>query len=205
MGDEVGDLIFSFHGLTDMASSEKFEKEYRQKINLNHTAAPDDQEAIYLWNRFEQNLQMQTGIGIIQMALWIVGLFTLLSGVVGVINIMLITVKERTHEFGIRKAIGAKPWSVLGLIMTESIIITTLFGYLGMVLGVIANEYMDATIGHDVIDTGVFKMTMFVNPTVGLDVCIEATAVIIIAGTIAGLIPAWKAARIRPIEALRAE
>ncbi len=205
MGDEVGDLIFSFHGLTDMASSEKFEKEYRQKINLNHTAAPDDQEAIYLWNRFEQNLQMQTGIGIIQMALWIVGLFTLLSGVVGVSNIMLITVKERTHEFGIRKAIGAKPWSVLGLIMTESIIITTLFGYLGMVLGVIANEYMDATIGHDVIDTGVFKMTMFVNPTVGLDVCIEATAVIIIAGTIAGLIPAWKAARIRPIEALRAE
>ena len=74
-----------------------------------------------------------------------------------------------------------------------------------MVLGVAANEYMDATLGHDVIDTGLFRATMFVDPTVGLDVCIEATMVMIIAGTIAGLIPAFKASRIRPIEALRAE
>jgi putative ABC transport system permease protein len=145
------------------------------------------------------------GIGIIRTALWVVGLFTLLSGIVGVSNIMLITVKERTHEFGIRKAIGAKPWNVLKLIIVESVIITTFFGYIGMVLGVAANEYMDATLGHNEIDTGLFKTTMFVDPTVGLDVCFEATMVMIIAGTIAGLIPAFKAARIRPIEALRAE
>ena len=118
---------------------------------------------------------------------------------------MLITVKERTREFGIRKAIGAKPWSILRLIIVESVIITTVFGYVGMLLGVFANEYMDATLGHDVIDTGLFRATMFVAPTVGLDVCIEATAVMIIAGTIAGLVPAMKAAKIRPIEALRAE
>ena len=118
---------------------------------------------------------------------------------------MLITVKERTREFGIRKAIGAKPWSVLRLIIIESIIITAIFGYIGMLLGVAANQYMDATLGHEEIDTGLFKATMFVDPTVGIDVCIEATAVIIIAGTIAGLIPALKAAKIRPIEALRAE
>lgn len=74
-----------------------------------------------------------------------------------------------------------------------------------MVLGVMANEYMDATLGHDVIDTGLFQATMFVDPTVGLDVCIEATMVMIIAGTVAGLIPALKASRIRPIEALRAD
>ena len=148
---------------------------------------------------------METGIGIIRTFLWVVGLFTLLSGLVGVSNIMLITVKERTHEFGIRKAIGAKPWSILKLIITESVIITTLFGYIGMILGVMANEYMDATIGHDTIDTGLFRATMFLNPTVGLDVCIEATLVMIIAGTIAGLIPAYKASRIRPIEALRAD
>jgi putative ABC transport system permease protein len=148
---------------------------------------------------------MEQGIDIIRTALWIVGLFTLLSGIVGVSNIMLITVKERTHEFGIRKAIGAKPWSVLKLIIVESVIITTFFGYIGMVLGVAANEYMDATIGHESIDTGLFKATMFLDPTVGLDVCIEATMVMIIAGTIAGLIPAFKASRIRPIEALRAE
>ena len=150
-------------------------------------------------------MQMEQGIDIIHTFLWVVGLFTLLSGIVGVSNIMLITVKERTHEFGIRKAIGAKPWSILKLIIVESVIITTFFGYIGMLLGIGANEYMDATLGHDVTDLGVAKLTLFVDPTVGLDVCFEATMVMIIAGTIAGLIPAYKASRIRPIEALRAE
>jgi putative ABC transport system permease protein len=154
---------------------------------------------------FTQNLQMEQGIDIIRTFLWVVGLFTLLSGIVGVSNIMLITVKERTHEFGIRKAIGARPWNILRLIIVESVIITTFFGYIGMVLGVMANEYMDATLGHNTIDTGLFEMTIFVNPTVGLDVCFEATMVMVLAGTIAGLIPAFKASRIRPIEALRAE
>ncbi|MDE5571518.1 MAG: ABC transporter permease, partial [Prevotella sp.] len=178
---------------------------YRKRINANHQAHPEDESSIYLWNRYTQNMQMQTGIGIIRTFLWIVGLFTLLSGIVGVSNIMLITVKERTHEFGIRKAIGAKPWSILRLIIVESVIITTFFGYIGMVLGVMVNEYMDATLGHNEIDTGTFKVTMFVDPTVGLDVCVEATMVMVLAGTIAGLIPAFKASRIRPIEALRAD
>ncbi|MBQ8713432.1 MAG: ABC transporter permease [Bacteroidaceae bacterium] len=203
--DNAGNIEFTFHGLPTEQANEQFEKTYRQRLNANHEAHPDDESAVWLWNRFTQNLQMDTGIGIIRTALWIVGLFTLLSGIVGVSNIMLITVKERTHEFGIRKAIGAKPWSILRLIIVESVIITTFFGYVGMVLGIAANEYMDATLGHDVIDTGLFQATMFVDPTVGLDVCIEATMVMVIAGTIAGLIPAYKASRIRPIEALRAE
>ena len=96
-------------------------------------------------------------------------------------------------------------WSILRLIITESVIITTFFGYLGMLIGIFANEYMDATLGHEVTDLGVQKITLFVDPTVGLDVCIEATLVMVIAGTIAGLIPAYKASRIRPIEALRAD
>ena len=203
--DDAGRIEFTFHGLPTEADNEAFEKEYRQRMNANHQAHPEDESAIWLWNRFTQNLQMQTGIGIIRTALWVVGLFTLLSGIVGVSNIMLITVKERTHEFGIRKAIGAKPWSILKLIIIESVIITTFFGYIGMLLGIFANEYMDATLGHDTIDTGIFKTTMFVDPTVGLDVCIEATMVMIIAGTFAGLIPAFKASHIRPIEALRAD
>jgi putative ABC transport system permease protein len=203
--DDAGRIEFTFHGLDTEAENEAFEASYRARINTSHQAAPDDESAIWLWNRYTQNMQMQQGIGIIQTALWIIGLLTLLSGIVGVSNIMLITVKERTHEFGIRKAIGAKPWSILKLIITESIIITTIFGYIGMLLGIGVNEWMNATIGHTKVDAGLFKATMFVDPTVGLDVCINATLVIIIAGTIAGLIPAFKASRIRPIEALRAE
>ena len=204
-GDDAGNIEFAFHGLPTEQANEQFEREYRARLNANHQAAPDDERSIWIWNRYTQNMQMNKGIGIIRLALWIVGLFTLLSGIVGVSNIMLITVKERTHEFGIRKAIGAKPWSILRLIIIESVIITTFFGYIGMVLGIMANEYMDATLGHNVIDTGLFKATMFVDPTVGLDVCFEATMVMVVAGTLAGLVPAMKAARIRPIEALRAE
>ena len=203
--DDAGRIEFTFHGLKSMAENDAFEKDYRQRLNLAHQVHPEDESAIYLWNRYTQNMQMKDGISIIRTALWIVGLFTLLSGIVGVSNIMLITVKERTHEFGIRKAIGAKPWSILKLIIVESVIITTIFGYIGMILGIAANEYMDATIGHTKVDAGLFKATMFLDPTVGLDVCFEATMVMIIAGTIAGLIPALKASRIRPIEALRAE
>ncbi len=203
--DDAGRIEFTFHGLPTEEANEAFEADYRQRLNLDHQAHPDDESAVWLWNRYTQNLQMETGLGILRMALWIVGLFTLLSGIVGVSNIMLITVKERTHEFGIRKAIGARPWSILKLIIIESIIITTIFGYIGMLLGVGANEWMNATIGHTQVDAGLFKATMFVDPTVGIDVCIEATIVMVIAGTIAGLVPAMKAARIRPIEALRAE
>ena len=204
-GDKAGDMQFSIKNLVTEEENEEFNKNYRAKINMMHDAAPDDEGAIWLWNRYLDNIQMTKGIGIIRTALWVIGLFTLLSGIVGVSNIMLITVKERTREFGIRKAIGAKPWQILRLIIIESIATTAIFGYIGMLCGVVANEYMDATLGHNVIDTGLFQATMFVDPTVGLDVCIQATLVIILAGTVAGLIPAVKAARVRPIEALRAE
>ena len=204
-GDDAGSLEFTIKNLKTREDNKQFEKNYRASINNNHQAAPDDERTIWLWNRYMDNIQMNQGIAIIQTALWIVGLFTLLSGIVGVSNIMLITVKERTREFGVRKAIGAKPWSILKLIITESIIITSFFGYIGMVCGVAANEIMDATIGHTTVDTGLFKAAMFVNPTVGIGTCIGATITIVIAGTIAGVIPAIKAARIRPIEALRAE
>ena len=204
-GDEAGTIEFTLKNLKTEEQNKTFEKNYRASVNKNHQAAPDDDRSIWLWNRYMDNIQMNQGIAIIQTALWIVGLFTLLSGIVGVSNIMLITVKERTREFGIRKAIGAKPWSILKLIIAESIIITSFFGYIGMVCGVAANEIMDATIGHTTVDTGLFKAAMFVNPTVGIGTCIGATITIVIAGTIAGLIPAIKAAKIRPIEALRAE
>lgn len=204
-GDTIQNIMFSFHGLKTMADNEAFETRYKAAINRNHQAAPDDEDAIWIWNRFTQAMQMDNGMAMIRTALWIIGLFTLLSGIVGVSNIMLITVKERTHEFGIRKAIGARPSSILRLIIIESVIITTVFGYIGMLLGIGACQYMDTTLGHNEIDSGLFKATMFVDPTVGFSTCVAATVVMVVAGTFAGLIPARRAARIRPIEALRVE
>lgn len=204
-GDKTGNIVFSFSNLNSEAENEAFESDYRARINRQHRAAPDDENAIWIWNRFTQALSMNTATGLLRTALWVIGILTLISGIVGVSNIMLITVRERTHEFGIRKAIGAKPWSILRLIIIESIVITTFFGYIGMVLGIAANLYMDATIGQETIDNGLFAIQMFTNPTVGIDVCVKATLLMIVGGTLAGMVPARKAAKIRPIEALRAE
>jgi putative ABC transport system permease protein len=118
---------------------------------------------------------------------------------------MLISVKERTHELGIRKAIGATPGSLLRLILTESVLVTGFFGYIGMFLGVVATEYLDKISQNMVMDVGLFKMTVFKDPTVGLGVCLGATLLLVVAGTLAGLAPARRAAHVRPIEALRAE
>ena len=169
------------------------------------SAAPDDRRAIWIWNRFTQNLQMNKGRRILSTALWLIGLLTLLGGIVGVSNIMLITVKERTHEFGIRKAIGASPWSIMKLILAESVSITAFFGYVGMLLGMIACMLLDKTVGQSTVSVMDEQIAMLVNPTVGLDVALGATVVLIVAGTLAGLFPARKASRVRPIEALRAE
>lgn len=204
-GDKAGNIVFSFRNLNSQQDNEAFENAYRARINKSHRAAPDDESAIWIWNRFTQNLTMGTAMNILRIALWVIGILTLISGIVGVSNIMLITVRERTHEFGIRKAIGAKPWSILRLIIVESVTITTFFGYIGMLLGIAANQYMDATIGKTSVDNGLFSAQIFVNPTVGIDICVQATVLMIVAGTIAGLIPARKAAKIRPIEALRTE
>ena len=204
-GKDIDNIAFTFHGLTTEEENEAFEKNYRGVLNRRHRAAPDDTRAIWIDNWFTQDMQINKAMHIITVALWIVGLFTLLSGIVGVSNIMLITVKERTHEFGIRKAIGARPGGIVGLIISESVVITAVFGYVGMVLGMLACQILDRTLGSSQVSVLDMQATVFVNPTVGLDVAIEATLVLIIAGTLAGLVPAVKAARVRPIEALRAD
>ena len=204
-GDSTDEISFSFHGLKTNQDNEAFEKRYRAKLNTNHRAAPDDGESIWLWNRFTQSMQMATGTSVIRTALWVIGLFTLLSGIVGVSNIMLITVKERTREFGIRKALGAKPLSILWLIIVESVTITTIFGYIGMVAGIGVTEWMNSAFGNQTMDTGMWTETVFLNPTVDIRIAIQATLTLIIAGTLAGLFPARKAVSIRPIEALRAD
>ncbi len=204
-GKDIDDLTFTFHGLDTQEQNEEFEKAYKEAMNVSHRAAPDDERALWIWNRFTQNLQMDKGRRIISTALWVIGLFTLLGGIVGVSNIMLITVRERTHEFGIRKAIGASPWSIMKLIMAESVTITAVFGYIGMVLGLIMCEVMDRTVGSEPIEVMGETSTMLVNPGVGIDVALSAMVVLVVAGTVAGLTPAIKAVKVRPIEALRTE
>lgn len=204
LADRVDQITFSFHGLSTKEENEEFEKQLTAALNTAHGAAPDDRSATWIWNRFTDNMQMEKGMGIIRTALWIIGLFTLLSGIVGVSNIMLITVKERTHEFGIRKAIGASPWDITKLILAESVSITAIFGYIGMILGLVACEILNATVGQSSMEIFGNSIQLLKNPTVGVSTALGATIVLIVAGTIAGLFPARNAAKVKPIEALMA-
>ena len=204
-GNQLNSLQFTTQGLNSEEISEAFEDDYRRMISANHRFDPTDESAIWVWNNFLSYLQTQNAAGILRTAVWVIGIFTLLSGIVGVSNIMLITVRERTHEFGIRKALGAKPRSILWLIIVESVVITTLFGYIGMVAGIGATEWMDSYFGNQTADAGIFQVKMFSDPTVDLGIAIQATLTLVVAGTLAGFFPARKATKIRPIEALRAD
>ena len=203
--DSIDNLTFTTKNLETEEENDSFTADYRAVMGLVKKFDPRDTSALWIWNRFKQQLQQIKAAKILHVAIWVIGIFTLLSGVVGVSNIMLITVRERTHEFGIRKALGAKPSSILWLIVAESVSITTFFGYLGMLAGIAATEYMNQVSGQAVMDMGIFQMTFFEDPTVDISVAVEATLTLIVAGTMAGLAPALKAVRIRPIEALREE
>ncbi len=204
-GDTIDNLMLTTKSLNTEKANKDFETAFRKAIAKHHQFAPDDESGIWIWNRFTDYLQTLQTKSVLNTAIWIIGIFTLMSGIVGVSNIMLITVKERPKEFGIRKALGASPASILWLIIMESIIITTIFGYIGMVLGVGATEYMNLVAGQQVMDGGAFHVAVFLNPTVDLHVDVEATLALIIAGTLAGFVPARRAVKIRPIEALRSE
>ena len=204
-GDKLNNIIFTTKNLTSEEANEAFEKEYRKVIASNHRFDPEDESAIWIWNRFTQYIQTQNVAGLLRTAIWVIGIFTLLSGIVGVSNIMLITVKERTREFGIRKALGAKPLSILWLIIVESVTITTFFGYIGMVAGIGVTEWMNSAFGNQTADAGMFQARMFSDPTVDIGIAIQATLTLIVAGTFAGFFPAKKAVSISPIEALRAD
>lgn len=155
-------------------------------------------------NTMEMYKNMMVVFGGIHLFVWIIGLGTLLAGIVGVSNIMLVTVTERTAEFGIRKALGARPSSIIRLILTESVLITAAFGYLGMVLGVAVME----TVGY-LLDrmpqqqAGGGMNSVFLDPTLDLGVAVSATVVLVAAGLVAGYIPAYRAAQLKTIDALR--
>lgn len=204
-GDKLQNFIFSTKNLETEQANIAFEEQFRKMMGANHRFDPNDKSSIWIWNRFTQYIKSQGAMSLFRTAIWVIGIFTLLSGIVGVSNIMLITVKERTREFGIRKALGAKPRSILFLIIVESILITAFFGYIGMVAGIGVTEWMNAAFGNQTMDNGMWSSTVFHDPTVDLKIAIQATITLVVAGTLAGFFPARKAVRIRPIEALRAD
>lgn len=190
-----------------LEESQSIEEQIRNALGRQHKFDPKDEGAIGLYNKLENYIQTMRIFQAIKIFIWIIGIGTLIAGIVGVSNIMLIVVKERTKEIGIRKAIGASPASVIGLIMLESIMITTLAGYIGLVLGTGLMELINY--GMMMQSTGPIPEnqggTMFLNPTVDINIAIAATLLLIVAGAIAGYIPAKRAASIKPIVALRDE
>ena len=194
--DKPGSFNIMLKNLETVEDGDNAEKELRTTLANAHDFDPDDDSALWVWNQFSQGLKGLSAMNILNMSIWILGLLTLLSGVVGISNIMFVSVKERTHEIGIRRAIGAKPRTILIQVIAESVAITTLFGYIGIVLGTVASQLLDMGIG----DTDFIK-----NPTVSLTTAIEVTIVLIIAGALAGLFPALKSLKVKPVEALRDE
>lgn len=208
-GNRVHSFVIGIHQSTK-DESEATEERVRNYFADKYKFDPNDERALGSYNQLDDYLQTMGIFLGIKSFIWFIGLGTLIAGIVGVSNIMLITVKERTKEIGIRKAIGASPNSVIGLILFESVMITAIAGYIGLVLGVSLMEFinfmMEASASGPAADTGERGGgTIFANPTVDINVAIAATIILVAAGTIAGYFPARHAAKIKPIEALRDE
>jgi putative ABC transport system permease protein len=198
----INDIAITLQGLETEEENEAFEERFRNKLSVLHVFDPNDTRSIGIWNQLENYLQTIGIFNGLSIFIWIIGFGTLIAGIIGVSNIMLITVRERTREFGIRKALGAKPSSILGSILVESVFITSLFGYFGMFLGIgfgeLANSILENTDASEI--TNVFR-----NPTVEIGIVIGAMCVLIVSGVLAGYFPALKAVRISPVEAMREE
>jgi putative ABC transport system permease protein len=178
-----------------MNESVEVEQKLRANFAKRHVFDIEDKRAIYINNNLEEFKKFQGLFAGIRIFVWIIGIGTIISGIVGVSNIMIIVVKERTMEIGVRKAIGATPKSIIGLILMESIFITSIAGYFGLVAGVGLLELLSPHMQSD----------FFMNPEADIRIAIGATLLLIISGVLAGLIPARRAASIKPIEALREE
>ncbi len=181
----------------DNVSAEEAEKHVMSILKERHKIAPNDLKAIGHVNLAVEYKKLNGLFIGIEVLVWIVGIGTLLAGVIGISNIMLIVVKERTKEIGVKRALGAVPAQIIGQIVLEAIFLTSISGYFGLVIGIGLLEALDSAIGN--------SGEMFANPTVDLSVAIKALSVLILSGAFAGLIPASKAVAIKPVEALRTE
>jgi putative ABC transport system permease protein len=167
-------------------------KEYLQQV---HTIDPEDSSALEVWSAMEEAKRYYGLTNNIKLFFWFVGICTIIAGVVGVSNIMMIVVKERTREIGIRKALGAKPWSIIGMILHEAIFVTAISGFGGLIFSMALLELVGPNIEVDYV----------LNPSVNFNVAFSTVLVLIVAGTLAGFVPAYRAAKVKVIESLRDE
>ena len=194
-GNQINQLMLTIRD-ANIEKSESMEQSIRHDFSGRHHFAEDDDRAVFIRNTFEHFARVMEMIGGIREFIWLVGIGTILAGIVGVSNIMMIVVKERTREIGVRKALGATPWSVVGLVLQESVSLTAVSGYLGLVAGVAVLALASKVLPPNEI---------FLHPAVDFSLALTALAILVFAGTAAGLVPAVRAARIRPVEALRDE
>ncbi len=196
--DKVNRITVGVKNLNGLADGVKAEKALRQTLGREHRFDPTDSSALWIWNRYNQHLATSSAMGAVQFAVWIIGLLTMLSGIVGVSNIMFVSVRERTHEIGVRRAIGARPLAILRQIILESVAITTIFGYVGIISGLLVANTINS-----LAEKGDWMFLK--NATIDIAIALQVTVVLIVAGALAGLFPALKSLKIKPVEALRDE
>ena len=192
-------LNFTTYDLDTKEANEAFETYLRTQLANLHEFDPTDESSIYISSTMLNYLETNKILNTLQVFIWIIGIAMLISGIVGVSNIMRITVKERTNEIGIRKAIGAKSRSILASIVVESMMITTLFGYIGMWLGMVVAEVSGNIISK--VQEG-NMVTINIVPSIDIRIVLLATALLIVCGVLAGFFPARNAVKIKPIEAM---
>lgn len=192
----VNQMTVKVDGISNEEEALKAESDVRGVLARRHEFDPKDENAVWIWNQFANYLKEGQALVYLNLAVWVIGFLTLLTGIVGVSNIMFVSVRERVHEIGIRRAIGAKPRSIIMQILAESVAITTLFGYIGIVAGMALLQ---------ILGTVLKDQEGFSNPTVDITIALQVTVALIVAGAIAGLFPALKATKVKPVEALRDE
>jgi putative ABC transporter len=204
-GFDIPEIVVQTYKPEVDESFEALRAAWCKSLGARHDFAEDDESAVWISSVAQGAKEQNLALTMLQRALWVIGLLTLMSGVVSISNIMLITVKERTKEFGIRKALGARPWAILRSVLAESVIITLFFGYIGLVAGVAATEWMNVVSGQQVTEFLNFRFYTFLDPTIDMSVAFSALLTLIIAGLLAGFFPARRAVKIKPITALNAK
>ncbi len=201
---KYNNIAMSVNGLVTKESNDKFSDQLKGTMAKSLSFDQNDPQALYLQNSQRDYIQTMSIFSAITIFVAVIGIFTLIAGIVGVSNIMLVTVKERTREIGIRKAIGAPPATILRSIILESIIITSIFGYIGMMGGIGLTELVNYIMIQNAAGP-TNGPTVFKDPTVELSYVLISTGILILSGVIAGYMPARRATRIKPIEAMREE